>query len=118
MNMLTVKCINNINPITDEVEKEIQIGEAYEVSSIDMGQSRTYVVLVGIDNWFNSVYFEFFEDGEPINIFNDERYNPYLSIFYYKWCLNGKIGRHASFKRKCLVCVGLSLINSTLNYFK
>lgn len=55
-----------------EVEKE------YEVSQIIMGQSSTSVYLEGFQGWFNSVHFEFMEDGKPLDIFRDPRFNPYL----------------------------------------
>lgn len=76
--MVTVKCIRNINPFSDKPEKEIEIGKSYEVEDISMGQSSTSVTLKDIRGAFNSIYFEFFEDGSPLDIFEDKRFNPYL----------------------------------------
>ena len=45
-----------------------------------MGQFYTYIRLKKFGNrFFNSVFFEFYEDGEPLNIFEDDRFNPYLN---------------------------------------
>lgn len=41
-----------------------------------MGQSLTYVQLEGVNNFINSVYLDFYEDGKELN--NDKRFNPYL----------------------------------------
>lgn len=54
------------------------VGKDYPVSEIMMGQSYTSVHLEGFDEMFNSVHFEFFEDGRPLNIFRDSRFNPYI----------------------------------------
>lgn len=59
-------------------ERYLKLGESYEVCSISMGQSHTHIFLKGIDCIFNSVNFDFYEDGEPIIIQRDPRYNPYL----------------------------------------
>lgn len=53
-------------------------GKDYDVESINMGQSMTYIFLAGLDGAFNSVQFDFYEDGLPINIYSDKRFNPYL----------------------------------------
>jgi hypothetical protein len=53
-------------------------GAEYDVEKVDMGQSYTSITLVGIKGGFNSVWFEFFEDGKPIDIYRDARYNPYI----------------------------------------
>ena len=54
------------------------VGNEYPVDAIVMGQSYTSVYLVGFECAFNSVHFEFFEDGIPLNIFQDSRFNPYI----------------------------------------
>lgn len=56
----------------------LKIGEKYEVSELDMGQSHTSVCLKGIQGCFNSVQFEFEESNEPVDIYNTPKYNPYL----------------------------------------
>lgn len=43
-----------------------------------MGQSNTSVYLVGFEKPFNSVHFDFFEDGKEIAIYRSPKYNPYL----------------------------------------
>lgn len=63
-------------------EDGLSIGEEYVVDGISMGQSYTYITLMnpkqGTKNPFNSVIFDFYEDGKKINIYKDKRYNPYL----------------------------------------
>lgn len=56
----------------------LKLGELYEVHYVSMGQSHTHIYLEGIDGCFNSVNFDFYENGEPIIIQRDPRYNPYL----------------------------------------
>ena len=57
----------------------LEVGAKYEVSGINMGQSSTSVYLEGFKGSFNSVHFEFEENGKPLDIFQDPRFNPYLS---------------------------------------
>lgn len=56
----------------------LKVGERYEVEDLSMGSSHTSVYLKNVKGSFNSVQFEFEENGEPIDIYNDPRYNPYL----------------------------------------
>lgn len=58
----------------------LKVGAKYEVDNISMGQSNTSVYLKNIKGVFNSVQFDFEEDGKPINIFNSPKYNPYYYI--------------------------------------
>lgn len=58
--------------------ENLTLGESYEVTYVSMGQSHTNIFLKGIEGCFNTVNFDFYEDGKPINIFRDPRYNPYL----------------------------------------
>lgn len=53
-------------------------GEMYEVADIEMGSSRTNVYLKGYEKYFNSVHFEFYEDGKEIDIYNSPKYNIWL----------------------------------------
>ena len=55
-------------------------GNEYPVSDISIGQSYTSVYLENFQGAFNSVQFEFYEDGKPLNIFRDRRFNPYLGV--------------------------------------
>ena len=50
----------------------------YEVYSIDMGSWMTDIYLIGYKYGFNSIYFDFYEDGKEIDIYKDPRFNPYL----------------------------------------
>lgn len=43
-----------------------------------MYRSYTDIKLKNIDRKFNSVIFEFYENGNEIDIYNDPRYNPYI----------------------------------------
>ncbi|MBE6760376.1 MAG: hypothetical protein E7554_09910 [Ruminococcaceae bacterium] len=61
-------------------KKHLVLNAEYRVTSVDMGQSNTSIKLSNIPGVFNSVQFEFYEDGKPINIFKDPRYNPYLKL--------------------------------------
>ena len=53
-------------------------GTDYDLHRIIMGQSSTWVYLVGHGHPFNSVQFEFFEKGRPLDIYRDKRFNPYM----------------------------------------
>ena len=59
----------------------LKVGERYEVEDIIMGGFTTSIFLKDIEGSFNSVQFEFEEDGEFIDIFDSPKYNPYLSLF-------------------------------------
>lgn len=65
-----------------EYAKEVglKVGEKYEVEDISMGQSATSVYLKDIKGVFNSVQFEFEEDGKLIDIYDSLKYNPYYYI--------------------------------------
>jgi hypothetical protein len=58
----------------------LEVGEKYEVEDLSMGGSHTLIYLKDINGAFNSVQFEFEEDGKSINIFNSPKYNPYYCI--------------------------------------
>ena len=53
-------------------------GKEYGVKDVLMGQSRTTILLADVDGVFNSVHFDFFEDGKEIDIYSSPKYNPYL----------------------------------------
>ena len=57
---------------------QLEVGKEDIVDSVDMGNFYTYIYLSGIDGCFNSVQFDFFEGGEPIDIYRSPKYNPYL----------------------------------------
>lgn len=55
-------------------------GDKFEVDYIDMGSSSTGIHLKDFPNQsFNSVFFEFEENGEELDIYDDTRFNPYLN---------------------------------------
>lgn len=56
----------------------LEVGKKYEVKHLSMGQSYTSVYLKDIEGVFNSVQFDFEEDGILIDIYDDDRYNPYI----------------------------------------
>lgn len=58
--------------------KVLEVGMEYEVRTISMGQSYTNIYLEGLSGSFNSVIFEFYENGKKLNIFKDRRFNPYI----------------------------------------
>ena len=78
--MITAKVVNLDGGYDSERKRArecLQVGEVYEVEHISVGGSHTSIDLVDLGG-FNSIYFEFFEDGEPLDIFSDRRFNPYL----------------------------------------
>ena len=59
-----------------------KVGDKFEVENISMGQSYTSLTLKEFPKQsFNSSNFSFEEDGKKLNIFNDKRFNPYLSFY-------------------------------------
>lgn len=56
----------------------LKLGEEYEVDFISMGQSYTSIYLFGYEFPFNSVLFDFYEDGKEVNIYKSPKYNCYL----------------------------------------
>ena len=63
------------------IDLGIKVGDRFTVRTVDMGQSNTSIYLEEHSSSFNSVFFEFEENGEEINIYSDPRYNPYLSMY-------------------------------------
>lgn len=56
-----------------------QIGDMFEVSFVDMGQSYTSIYDAKDNKSYNSVYFDFFNDmGNQIDIYKSPYYNPYI----------------------------------------
>jgi hypothetical protein len=75
--MLIAKCKKNIDPWGDK-ETDLVVDREYVVERVDMGQSYTTLKLLGKDFYYNSVMFDFYEEDKEIDIYSDERYNPYL----------------------------------------
>ena len=59
-------------------EAGLEVGKKYEVEEVYMGQSNTTIFLNGLAGCFNSVQFEFEEDGIFIVIVKSPKYNPYM----------------------------------------
>ena len=60
-------------------EAKLEVGKRYVVEDVCMGGWFTDIFLEGINGCFNSVQFEFEEeDGFPVDIYNDRRYNLYM----------------------------------------
>ena len=55
----------------------LKVGEKYEVECLFMGRSHTSIYLKDLKGDFNSVQFDFEEDGIPIDIYDNPKYNPY-----------------------------------------
>ena len=67
-------------PSDSETVKSLgfKVGDKYEVESISVGRSSTEVYLEEFPSkCFNSVFFNFEEDGTPLDIFTDDRFNSY-----------------------------------------
>ena len=64
---------NGHNPPDDLV-----VGEMYPVEAIEMSGWHTDIKLAGKDGYYNSVNFDFFENGKPVDIYSHPACNPYL----------------------------------------
>lgn len=75
--MITAKVIKKSE---DDVwlNHDLEYGKMYEVEDIDMGQSYTSVYIVDKPYPYNSIFFEFYENGKLLDIYKDARFNPYL----------------------------------------
>jgi hypothetical protein len=58
--------------------KELTVGETYVVKAVDMGSFFTYIFLEGLEHGFNSVQFDFFENGKPVDIYSYSNYNSFV----------------------------------------
>lgn len=75
--MITAKVIKESQD--DEwLNHDLEYGKMYEVEDIDMGQSYTSVYIVNKPYPYNSIIFEFYENGKLLDIYKDARFNPYL----------------------------------------
>ena len=57
-------------------ETKLELGKEYRVRKVDMAPFYTDIQLDGVDGKFNSLLFDFFEDGKPIDIYRSPKYNP------------------------------------------
>ena len=62
----------------DRCKKLLIPDKEYTVSRVSMGLALADIYLEGFNIPFNSAQFDFFEDGEKIDIYKDARYNPWL----------------------------------------
>lgn len=76
--MITAKVIRESSKETSWLQHDLEVGKEYEVESIEMGQSYTSIFLKNRKGSYNSVIFEFYEDGKELDIYSDERFNPYI----------------------------------------
>lgn len=81
---------NNLNAILSnphngrdceyESVSQFEIGQKFEVEWVHVGNSQSHFKIVDLDNWFNTVQFEFCDDdGGPVDIYSDSRW------LYYCW---------------------------------
>ena len=63
------------------IDLGFKVGDRIEVKNIVVHQSSTDVYLEGYEGSFNSVFFEFEENGEELDIYNDRRFNDYLTMY-------------------------------------
>ena len=63
------------------IDLGFKVGDRIEVKDIVVHHSSTDVYLEGYESSFNSVFFEFEENGEELDIYNDRRFNDYLSMY-------------------------------------
>lgn len=75
--MITAKVIKESQNDT-WLNHDLEYGKTYEVEDVDMGQSYTSIYIVGKPYPYNSIFFEFYENGELLDIYEDRRFNPYL----------------------------------------
>lgn len=72
------KCIKESDSDCSWLEHDLEVGKLYEVENIYMGQSHTTITLKDKKGAYNSVLFEFYENGKQIDIYRDKRINPYI----------------------------------------
>lgn len=58
--------------------RNLEIGKEYVMTNVSMGRYFTDIELADINGVFNSVQFDFFEGGKPVDIYRSARYNPYM----------------------------------------
>lgn len=77
--MITAKVIKKSQDAA-WLKHDLEYGKEYEVRGIDMGQWHTDIYIVGKPYPYNSIFFEFYENGKPLDIYKYARFNPYLYI--------------------------------------
>lgn len=78
----------------DDHYKDLNVGEDYPVTMINMGQSSTSVFLEDKRGSYNSVHFDFYHGEKEINIYKSGLINGYGTLHLPGiWYVNGKDGR-------------------------
>lgn len=75
--MITAKVIKKSQDAA-WLKHDLEYGKEYEVRGIDMGQSHTSIYIVGKPYPYNSIFFKFYEDDKPLDIYRDKRFNKYI----------------------------------------
>lgn len=87
--MITAKIVSLIGGSRFDKEHfdklNAELGAEYEVAAISIGQSGSTVQLKS-GGFYNTVYFEFYEDGVKFDIFKDKRFNWYLGLYGESEC--------------------------------
>lgn len=63
------------------IDLGFKVGDRIEVKDIVVHQSSTDVYLEGHEGSFNSVFFEFEENGKEFDPISDRRFNDYLTMY-------------------------------------
>lgn len=87
--MITAKVVSLTGEYRFDKEQfdklDAELGDEYEVGAISIGQSSSKVQLKN-GGFYNTVYFEFYEDGVKFDIFKDKRFNCYLGLYGESEC--------------------------------
>lgn len=75
---LEAKCISNINPINNKVIDTLEIDRNYIVGNVNMDAFHCDVYLSELEDYYNSVLFEFYLNGKKHDIYTDKNYNPFV----------------------------------------
>ena len=85
--MTVYAIVSSLTSVHEDDQEQIKnlnfkVGDKFEVENISIGQSYASLTLKEFPKQsFNSSNFSFEEDGKKLNIFNDKRFNPYLSFY-------------------------------------
>lgn len=77
--MLTAKYLHTEAGTTFDrwnADTKLELGKEYHVRKVDMGAFRTDIQLAEAEGTFNSMLFDFYEDGKLVNIYRSTKYNP------------------------------------------
>ena len=77
---ITAVCIKESNDQIYCLKHDLKVGESYEVTNINIGQSHTSVLLATKDGIYNSVYLEFYCKERKIDIYKSPLFNGYIKL--------------------------------------